>query len=264
MKKGLISLKGALTALFVAAFFAVIGSSFGAIKAEAYCSIKRPDANGKFNVQYQGETINIFSNRLNKNVIRVKLDDTTDKALRDVKCTNGLKYRVTSKKVGSEGDSIDLYLSFYCKKNNTKVSKFSFVVDNQKYTVKFFSNKFDPIKTIKFGDQDLSLQTGKLGSVNYVTTLEKEKLSVVFNKGYELGGIQVGYYKNPTDTQLTWKGQYNNKKLKLSSVVHETETDDGSTESDGIATTVIRIWYRISGTKIDNQYVDYYLNRYVD
>ncbi len=264
MKKGLLTLKGAMTALFVAAFFAIVGSSFGAIKAEAYVSIKRPDATGKYNTKYEGETINIYSKRLNKNVIKVKLDDTNDKQLINAKGTNGLKYKITKKLVSSDGDSIEYLLSFYCKKNNTKVSTFKFYVDGQMYKVKFFSNKFDPIKQIKYGKERLSTEAGKFGSANYITDLEKEKVSIEMNGGYSIRSIQVGKYTRPTDAALTWSNYTPGKKLKLSKVVHQVTAADGvSYDSDILAVTVIRVNYHIDGTRFDG-YVDYYLNKLIE
>lgn len=264
MKKGLITLKGTMTALFVAAFFALLGSSFGAIKAEAYVSIKRPDATGKYNTKYAGETINIFSKRLNRNVIKVKLDDTNDKMLVNAKGNRGLKYKVTKKAVSSDGDSIEYYLSFYCKKNNKKISTFKFYVDGQLYKINFFANKFEPIKMIKFGKDELSTVAGKLGSANYITDLEKEKVSVEMNKGYSIRSIQVGKYAKETDAALTWSNLNTGKKLKLSNVVHKVNGADGASfDSDILAVTVIRVNYHIDGTKFDGS-VDYYLNRLVE
>ena len=266
MKKGMFTLKGAMTALFVAAFFMLLGSSFGAVKAEAAVSIKyKPSVDATKYTNYVADNIvNLKTLEYNRDMIQIRLIDTTDVKLKSISC--GVRYKLTYKEIDSERDDYTYRYSFYSKKNN-KNATFSFVVDGKTYTVKLFASKYQPVKKATFGKETLSTDSGKLGNTNYITNLSKGRFKVEMNTGYLLTSIQVGRFKNSDDATVTWKEVKNNKVINLSSVCPE--TDDESNSSRKITTysmvspTILRINYKIKSTGSVG-YIDYVLNRYVD
>ncbi len=269
MKKGLFSIKGILSALFVAAFFAIMGSSVFSVKAEAAVSITyKTDNSSKEYTKYADNTvINIKTSRFYNDSIRIKITDATSYKLKNITATGGLKFRKTYLKKNPDSDYYEYRYSFYSAKNN-KSSKFSFEVDGVTYAVNFYSSQYAPIKKITFGKYELSTDEDKLGSKNYVTTLSKEKLTVNMNSGYKRDSIQVGYYVDEEDTDMTWKTIKNKKTVTLSSVIPEYNTEEDGGVSSVMTTaitapTIIRINYTIKETGVKS-YIDYYFNRFTD
>ena len=271
MKKGLFTLRGALTALFMAAFFVVAGSAFGPIKAEAASvSIKFKTSNEATDYQdYVEESrINILTGQYNRNVLRIRLTDTNDTKLKNVAASGGLKFMRTYAKKNTTDEVYTYEYSFYTTKNNKK-STFKFTVDGKQYNVRFFASKNTPVKKATFDKYELSTNSGYLGNAYYVTTLKKGKFTVKMNSGYSLVNVQVGKYKDSEDSALTWT-TYNKSKMtvKLSSITPETSADEDDDTSkvstcSMIAPTIIRVNYKVKSTGASG-YVDYYLNRYIE
>ncbi len=267
MKKELFTLKGVITALFVAAFFVVAGSSFGAIKADAAVSFRTRTNADSWKTPFDNtkDVLFIKSGVYNSNAVQIKLSDTKDRTINVYACPRNLKYKRTYYKKNTEDETYVLRFSFFTTKKN-QFFDFKFRVDGTIYKLRVFAGTTDPVKEAKFGKTVLSNRSGELGASDCVTELKKETLSVKMNSDFALVSIERGAYKNSEDSYLTFKKIKNRSKLSLSDIAPENsktvDSDESIYEDSMIAPTVIRINYRIKKTGT-TAYYDYYINRLV-
>ncbi|MDO5424711.1 MAG: hypothetical protein Q4F41_13380 [Eubacteriales bacterium] len=178
--------------------------------------------------------------------------------------------RTSVSKSSYSGDSNEVTIGMFAKKEGTYKVSFDIYRNGKKYTKKtitVYAKNDSPIKTCKF-----SCSRNAYG----LTTAKTSTVKVTMNKGYTLKKIEVGTIKTTSKVPGTVSSEYvyktikNGGKFTLGTKPYTSSGESGSLSSDYyykysstdmIATTVIRITYVDKYTKTQET-VNYSLARY--